>query len=267
MGRKKQEVVLVDKWWETEEGRNGFRLLVRHYYDCVQERVDLDNMMGLKKDLTPKKKIPPRDERLLIPLFNYRDNRVDISAELIKSITAHVEIHPLWQYFLKSVKGCGPTIAAVILSEFDIYKAPAASNLISFAGIAPGKDRKIKGTKCPYNSWLKTKLCGVLAASFLKSKSPYTVHFYNERQRLENSDRMVLEISKKGAKPAEIPWKDAKPAHRMRAAVRKMVRRFLIDLYVAWRTLENLPVRPPYETEYLGKVHHTEKLEKSKGIE
>jgi hypothetical protein len=30
---------------------------------------------------------------------------------------------------------------------------------------------------------------------------------------------------------------------------------YLRDLYVAWRTLEGLPVRAPYEEEYLGKKH------------
>lgn len=41
-------------------------------------------------------------------------------------------------------------------------KAPTVSNLWSFAGLAPGKDRKIKGQKCPFNQFLRAKLCGVL---------------------------------------------------------------------------------------------------------
>jgi hypothetical protein len=35
-------------------------------------------------------------------------------------------------------------MAAVIISEFDITKAPTVSNLWSFAGLAPGKDRQVK---------------------------------------------------------------------------------------------------------------------------
>jgi hypothetical protein len=34
-----------------------------------------------------------------------------------------------------------------------------------------------------------------------------------------------------------------------------MIKQFLKDLYVHWRTLEGLPVRQPYAEEYLGKVH------------
>jgi hypothetical protein len=37
-----------------------------------------------------------------------------------------------------------------------------------------------------------------------------------------------------------------------------MIKRFLADLYVAWRTLEGLPVAPPYSEAKQGHVHHDE---------
>ena len=51
-------------------------------------------------------------------------------------------------------------------------------------------------------------------------------------------------------------WKDAKKDHRHKAAIRKMIKEFLKNLYIAWRTIEGLPIREPYEVEYLGKTHH-----------
>jgi len=45
------------------------------------------------------------------------------------------------------------------------------------------------------------------------------------------------------------------PGHRDRYARRVMIKAFLRDMYVAWRTLEGLPVRPPYQQEYLGHEH------------
>jgi len=51
------------------------------------------------------------------------------------------------------------------------------------------------------------------------------------------------------------PW-GACPEHRHKAARRYMVKRFLADLWVAWRTLEGLSVRPPYAEEYLNRAHH-----------
>ena len=53
-----------------------------------------------------------------------------------------------------------------------------------------------------------------------------------------------------------VPWREAYPDHRHKAAIRKMIKEFLKDLYVAWREIEGLPIRKPYEEEYLDKVHH-----------
>ena len=35
-----------------------------------------------------------------------------------------------------------------------------------------------------------------------------------------------------------------------------MIRNFVRDLWVAWRTVEGLPVTVPYEQEFLGKAPH-----------
>ena len=247
----------------TPEERNSFKILVRAYFDCVQDRIDLDGMLGVKKNGELKKNIPERDNVLLIPLVDYRDGREELGKELLKQITEGISKEPLWEHFFKHVKGVGPSIAAVILCEFDIERAVTVSNMWSFAGLAPGKDKKVKGKKCTYNQFLRSKLCGVLGSSFLKSKSqPYSMFYYNEKTRLENSDNMVKEYPrkadhKKGEDPKErmVKWRDAYPDHRHKAATRKMIKEFLKHLYIAWRELEGLPVREPYSEEYLGKIH------------
>ena len=43
--------------------------------------------------------------------------------------------------------------------------------------------------------------------------------------------------------------------HIDRMSKRYMIKMFLQDLYVAWRTLEGLSVRKPYAEEYLDKKH------------
>jgi hypothetical protein len=94
-----------------------------------------------------------------------------------------------------------------------------------------------------------------LGGSFLKCKSvPYSGYYYFDKNRLENSSVIIKEVEK-GGKAKEITWKDATPGHRHKAAIRKMIKEFLKDLYVAWRTIEGLPVREPYMVEYLGKRH------------
>ncbi len=42
---------------------------------------------------------------------------------------------PLWTGYLKNILGVGPTMAGVILSEFDIHKAQYASSLWKYAGL------------------------------------------------------------------------------------------------------------------------------------
>jgi hypothetical protein len=232
----------------NEPIRNSIKILTRVYYDYQRERISLDGRLGIKKDGDIKKRVPERDPEILVEIKSRRDDVLAQEGVVEKSLAKEVHKHPLWDSFLIHVKGCGEGIAAVIISEFDINKAPTVSNLWSFAGLAPGKDRKTKGQKCPYNQFLRAKLCGVLGSSFLKCNSPYRQFYDNMKNRLESADWGTL--SKNPTDP-----KRPRAGHQHKAANRYMVKMFLRDLYVAWRTLEGLPVREPYQQEYLGKNH------------
>jgi hypothetical protein len=43
--------------------------------------------------------------------------------------------------------------------------------------------------------------------------------------------------------------------HRDRAAKRYMIKMFILELYIQWRTLEGLPIRQPYNEQFLGHKH------------
>jgi hypothetical protein len=232
----------------TDPVRQSLSVLVRAFYDYQRERMGLDGRLGQKKDGEIKKGIPERDEALLMMLMERRQSCMAMEEGLAKDIAKSVKTHPLWKAFLKDVKGCGESMAAVILTEFNINKAPTVSNLWSFAGLAPGKDRKVKGQKCPYNQFLRAKLCGVLGSSFLKCNSPYRKYYDDKKHRLESADWGM-------ASKNPTDKKRPKAGHQHKAATRYMVKMFLIDLYVAWRTLEGLEVREPYQEQYLGHKH------------
>jgi hypothetical protein len=53
---------------------------------------------------------------------------------------------------------------------------------------------------------------------------------------------------------------EASKGHRHNAAMRYMIKRFLVDLYKAWRPLEGLPVAPEYGEGKLGIIHGQVKL-------
>jgi hypothetical protein len=265
MKQKKKVTAAETIDWKDPKQITAFKILVRTFYDYQGERIALDGRMGMKKDGKAKKRAPERDEAILVELYKRRDDLDKLLTGLEKEITRFVHTHPLWKSCLVHVKGCGALMAAVILSEIEIEKGLTVSNLSSYAGLAPGKDRKKKGKKCPYNQFLRSKLCGVLGPSFLQQQSmPYSMYYYNEKTRLENSLKMITERLRtkdrkkkeyKGMTERVVAWKDAYPDHRHKAAIRKMVKEFLKDLYVAWRTLEGLPVRKPYEEEYLNRKH------------
>jgi len=176
-----------------------------------------------------------------------------------KTIEKAVKQFPIWQYFLSNVKGCGPIMAAVIISELDPHKARHVSSFWKYAGLdvvnGEGRSRKKEHlTEIEYvnkngelatrksltfNPFLKTKLIGVLGPSFLKSKSPYSTIFYDYRNRLENHPK----------------HKDKTRNHRKNMAMRYMIKMFLKDLWIAWRTLEGLPIEPDYAEAKLGLKH------------
>jgi hypothetical protein len=164
--------------------------------------------------------------------------------------------------FLKGIRGCGTAMSGVIVSEIDITKCKYASSIWAYAGldVAPdGKGRsRNKDHLVPvkyldrdgveqervgitFNPFLKTKLVGVLASSFLRSGKGgvYAKIYYDYKNRLENHPAHIAKTK----------------GHRHNMAMRYMVKRFLADLYVAWRTTEGLPVFNEYAEAKLGLKH------------
>lgn len=267
----------------NEQLRNSIKTLTRIYYDYQRERTSLDGRLGQTKNGEVKKRAPERDMTVLAGILARREEVLAMEESTLHGfkdantgkwdrencLATLVHKHLLWDSFLVHVKGCGEAMTAVLISEFDINIATTVSKMWQFAGLNPGMvagkkrkkdktiitdtmvrgDRKTPGFICPFNQFLRAKLCGVLGASFLKCGSPYRQYYDNMRTRLEAEDWGMA---------AKNPSDKTKPKafHQHRAANRYMVKMFLRDLYVAWRTLEGLPVREPYAEEYLGKKHH-----------
>ena len=119
-------------------------------------------------------------------------------------------------------------------------------------------DKRTKGFLCPYNGLARRGLAGVVADTWIKNKNnPYVRGFYYPyKNRLAHSDNLTREWNAKTDTFDMVPWRDVSPGHRHAAARRYMMKMFLQDLYVVWRTQLGLEVRKPYAEEYLGKVHH-----------
>lgn len=164
-----------------------------------------------------------------------------------------VQDEPIYKTFLEHVRGIGPAMASVIISEIDIRKARTPSSLWKYAGLdvtnnGEGRTRKkehlvdrryansngvIKTRKSiAFNPFLKAKLTGVLGPSFLRTANDdkYAKLYYTYRKKI-----------------SEQPAHADKPKGRLHAmAIRYMIKRFLVDLYNKWRALEKLPVAVEY---------------------
>lgn len=203
------------------------------------------------------------------------DDLLKLEESANKALESEVKKHPLWDAFFKDVKGCGPLMAAVCISYFDVYTARHASSFWRYAGLdvvenvegkAEGRSRKHRveqtyidkdgkeRTKMGlgYNPTLKTKLVGVLGSCMLKSGirtdketgmkvySGYAKAYGDYKKRLDN-------------RPDTAEYSSLRK-HRM--ANRYMVKQFVRDLWVVWRRLEGLEVTEPYEVAFLGRHHH-----------
>lgn len=187
----------------------------------------------------------------------------------IKLIETELKNYPIYTEWMKDVRGVGPLMAGVILSEIDIHKCNSISALWAYCGLdvvvstdeetgeirEEGRSRKrhhlkpktytnrdgdtVETVGITFNPFLKTKLVGVLGSVFIKLGGPYREIYDGYKHRLENHPK----------------WTDRTKAHRHNAAVRYMVKEFLADLWTRWRTLEGLPVRSRYAEEKLGIVH------------
>ena len=200
----------------------------------------------------------------------------DAEDQQVKDIAAVVQDFSIWEAFMQDVKGCGPMMAAVIISEIDIEKARYPSSLWKYAGLdvaadgagrsrrqehlteydytdKNGKPARRKGIT--FNPFLKTKLVGVLGTSFLKQpadKCVYRELYDNYKHRMENHTKWgTANDGEKDENGHAVTSKGRR--HNM--AVRYAVKRFLADLYRAWRTIEGLPVEPEYHEAKLGHRH------------
>ncbi len=195
-----------------------------------------------------------------VMVANYAD-LLKVEDRLYKEIGYLLKYFGIYTEFLEKVKGCGPAMSAVIISEIDIAKAKYPSSLWAYCGYDLGPDGRGRSKRkehlikkkyinkkgeeaernsITYNPFIKTKLSGVLGPSFLKQgNEPYTDFYYQYKHRLENHE----------------VYKDVIKGHRHNMAIRYMMKRFLVDLHVKWRELEGFPPTDEYAKAKLGMTH------------
>jgi hypothetical protein len=242
---------------ELEEAEKTILASLRASYRKITDGVTtLPRQASFKGDEV----ISSYTELVLVDQYLSLEQQEDKQFSRLKNV---LKDFPIYNEFLEGIYGVGPAMAGVIVSEINIHAAQYPSSLWKYAGLDVAGDGKGRSRKkehleeseyinkdgetatkmgITFNPFLKTKLVGVLGSSFLKqspTKCQYRKIYDDYKHRLENM-------------PAHA---DKTKGHRHNMAVRYAVKRFLADLYVAWRTLEGLPVATEYSEGKLGIIH------------
>jgi len=257
------------------------RRSVRFFYDLQKLRVQSSN-----RNTTDTVELTEDDAKFM---ESTGEGLNALEKQALKQTSQILKGIPIYTKWLKNQKGCGPTMSGVLLSEIDIHKADTASALWRFCGLAvdssTGKaERRTKGQKSHFSPWLKSKILHVLGDCLIKANSPWRAHYDNYKHRKENTILETCmgcngtgkatveddeaapdpETKKKQTKKIKCPncsgtggpasW-GCNKAHRHNAAMRNMVKMFLLELWTEWRTLESLPVTESYSVAVLGRKH------------
>lgn len=255
------------------------RFFVETYYDYQKQRIQTGNRIGsiMIRKLDPEgwqKKKEEDEEKSYGTQYNFREvknkylenvslfslkeqSRVDrmfsfmgeaegLEKHLEKDIKDLVKEYPIYNLYLKDVKGISHILSAGLISWVgDISRFQTISKLWAYSGlhvIEGEAARRRKGEPSNWNSRLKTH-CWKLGESFVKSRGEYRGLYdkYRAADELLHPEPVVdgkRTLYTKG--------------HMFARAKRKTVKVFLSHLWVRWRELEGLPVSKPFCEEYLG---------------
>jgi len=235
--------------------REAIRQLVEIYYDVQDVRIRSFNRLrqvGEVKGVNP-------------------DILKQLENQIKDYIAAEVKDIPIVRVFLKPIKGIGPILSGGLLAWLDPHKADHASSFWRYCGlhVVDGEAvKRKKGQKLGFPVRLRV-LTWKIAKSFVRTRTPFYRDIYDEAKVKENEKlgnpiadpqncplyaQCVERLKQKAERTQQSIKKLPCKQHIDYRAMRKMVKRFLADLWAAWRKLEGLPVSEPYAVAIL---HHT----------
>ena len=228
---KKRDIINLERIKALKN--KELRILVESFYDMQKLRIAMGNRVrqygkaGLLTDIDPTPALEQIKEG---------------EKELERQITDVVKQHPLWGEWFAGVKGIGPVMAAGLIAwRDDISKADTISAFWKYHGLAPSQSKRKRGEKLDYNPKAKTHAWKI-GMQLLKSKGKYSDIYYISKtkyeQRHDIKDMHETGYARGGMKSYKL--------HIHYMALRKMIKQFLADTWVMWRTVEGLPVTKPY---------------------
>jgi hypothetical protein len=179
-------------------------------------------------------------------------------AGLESAMKRELKKTPIYQEFLGKVWGFGPVVSAYLVAMVDIHKAPNVSNLIHYCGNNPdpatgrlekrraGGSPKAAGGTGTYNDELRCRLWQAMLS--MRKNSAKSVAGRPHGTTTKYLTRWTEAVHTRKTSGREL---GAYKAGRM-----KTTDLFLWDLYLMWRTLEGLTVRPDKFSALRGRYHN-----------
>jgi len=245
--RKKWEKRMKESFEKIQNKK--LRILVELYYDIQKLRVAHSNRLGLYRRFG-------FDE---VEEYEYYINMLKNAEDrLSKEISNILEYHPLWNDWLKYVKGVGKFWTACIIAWIDdISRFPNVSKLWKYSGYAVIDgvgQRKRRGQRPSFNIKLKA-LFYKIGVNLLKAHSVYS-EIYEKAKKYYSGRKDILEYHKKKAEESEKESVKLSLAgyknHIHMMALRRMIKIFISHVWYVWRKGEGLEVKKPYPIDILG---------------
>lgn len=209
-----------------------------------------------------------------------------------KDVVDHLNTIPFYVEVLSdkvTYRGLGATMAAVILSSFDIYREDTVSKMWSFAGLKPLPARRCK--QC--HTVVVEERDGSAVLGWTHGKGMYVENCALRRAALPEEMTYLSGKSQRPEAGKKLPYnawlrtkligvlagcliksgslwrkfyddykhrlqsekRGTSDGHRDAMAKRYMVKMLLVDIHKKWRTHLGLPVRGTYQEEYLNHRH------------
>ena len=247
--------------------RSEARYLVDCYYQMQDDRIKAANRLRAMQE--------SGEPHSVIDWLQSQASTLE--AQIKGALDVYSRSHPVGEW-MRSVKGIGPVLAAGFLANIDITRrnenneiiCTSAGKLWAYCGLAPGRDKRIKGQKLTFNPSLK-RLAFLAGECFKRQaeedEDAFYRRIYSRRKAYETAnseagkyrDQAELALQKKyGAETvARKFYEQGKlpPGHIDRRSARYAAKLFLAHLFeVMWRHEFGTEPPLPYPIQYLGHV-------------
>lgn len=229
------------------------RALVESFYSIQHHRIKAANRVGAYVRMG-------MDEKQVNKLHAFMDKKLAaIESALKKPIEKAVHGHPIWEGWLKGVRGIGPSLAGSLISCIEpIGRFANVSKLWRYAGmdVVDGRAARYQaGQKAHWSPMLKLT-CWKIGEQFVRQGDFYR-EIYDQAKAEDRRKHPVPTDSGRKNRQGQ-PILMYSDGHIHNRAKRKAVKMFLSHLWARWREIEGLEVTEPYAIAIL---KHTGKVE------